>query len=303
MELLLNENTFLLYFIVLIIFLKPDNIRENQKIFIVYLCSFFVDCTSQIRTVHIVIISTISLFLYLEYFNDSDFKRDVMKKLTFKLSDFVYLMTVQYYFGEYLIIMLLNTEFFYNYIHHVPLFKKITPNVISVLCFLLLMIMANYLYSLNWKIKSLDEIKKYMDKVVLINNLDVNMIKEKEDVVVLLEDKSFLKREKYTTAYSIDYIKNYAAPKLISFLKNILSELAGSNNDSINQVKTYSIKMRFKLKVKKIIKIIKMIEYIITVAIKKIYFSLKRGHSTIEAQVIRTIGIEKGYRSGFIFVI
>lgn len=282
---LLKNNIILMYLFILIFFLKPEKLKENHKIFIVYLCGFFIDCMNTIQTLYILVLTIISLFLYIEYFNDSVFKRDVMIKMRYKFLDFFYIMFFQYYFGYYLCVMFLNTQFVKN----LEFLKVIDDKVITCLNFIFLLHIADLLYSLNWQIKSLDEMKRIMDEIILIYNLDVNVVKKKERLVIRLEDKSFLKRKKYTTFFSFDYLINYGIPRIIKYVMKRIHMYKNINIvnlfKDINRIK--------KLLLKKIISLFSGIRHLI----KRIFFALIRGHSTIEAQIIRTIGIEKGYHS------
>ncbi|MEG1009313.1 MAG: hypothetical protein RSF67_05835, partial [Clostridia bacterium] len=107
--------------------------------------------------------------------------------------------------------------------------------------------------------KNLDEIQSEIEFHLKIYNLDVNFNKNRFDTVVMLEDKSYYIRNKMSTIISCSYLK-YIIKRVINFAKK-----RKVTKTQIMHLRGNTLKKHC------------------------------RGHSTIEAQLIRTIGIENGY--------
>ena len=269
MESLLNDNYIFLYLIVLVMFLKPEKLEDNQKIYIVYLVTFLVDILNKIQTAWILSIAIIVLFLYVEYLDNSNFKRDVMVKMLHKIVDFFYIMISQYSVIKYIILVFLNTSPALMFGRKV--FGIYSSNIIYIIQFILIIWITDSIFGLSWKIKMFDQMQKEIESVSKIYNLSNNLNEDRFRVVLLLEDKSYFKRTTLGTIFSISYLKDYFFPKVYKSIKRHFTNI----KDQLN------IK---KLNVKKIRE-----------SKKRKFRQYLRGHSTIEAQLIRSIGIEKGY--------
>ena len=263
---LLGNNYGILLFVGLLLFLKPEKLENNQKLFFIYMFIYFIDFSNSIKTTQILIICLGSVFIYLEFLNNSIFKRDYFSKFRYRIYDFFYIMISQYELFPFLFLIFLNTSYFKGIISYSSF-----PSQIVVIYYFIQRCLAchisNSLYKMNWEVKELDDIKLKMDHTILINYLP-KVSTDIYNLVVQLEDKSYYIRKTYSTFFTWETFKKYAIPKL-----------KRKKNDF--QIKSSNI-----LKKKFII-------------IKRIYYSIisffRRGHSTIEAQLIRSIGIKDGF--------
>lgn len=260
MNKLLNDNYVFIYLLTLIMFLKPEKLEDNQKIYMAYLITFFIDLVNTLPTLWILFISILVLFLYVEYFENSSFKRDVMTKIHHKVIDFLYVMIFQYCLIRYICLLFLNTNFIMEYIQNI--FGAYSLNILFIARLILFGWLTNSMFSLPWKIKKFDEIQREMETISKIYDLSDEINEEKFHIVILLEDKSYYQRESLGTAFSWGYLKDYAFAKLCENFKH-------KNESKLNKKKN----------------------------------KILRGYSTIEAQLIRSIGIEKGYNDNFFNIV
>lgn len=285
---LFTNNYLFLYFFTLLLFLKPDKLKINQKIFITYLFAYLVDMTNNIPTIFVICITLLCLFLLLEYFEDSDFKTIVISKTVYKIIDFFYLLFTEYALLRFLIVIFLNTSFFssiqdYFFLNHLP-----NPFIVTIQI-LILYYISNTIFSLKWEIESLDIIKKRLEEGMKIYELPNEFNQSKFEIVAQLEDKSYYLRNKCGTILTIEYLTRYLLPRIkhMLYLKFNLS-----NDDfSIKRKICYAYRNR-RLYISNFWSVF-----------KRIFNSFKRGHSTIEAQLLRTIGIKTGYNGKKINII
>lgn len=284
MELFFSENFSLLLFIVILMFLKPEKLKDNQKVFLCYTMIFLIDMSNKIKSTYIYLILFVTLFIYFEYLNNSYFKKYIMTNFFDKLADFIYIMCSQYCFVSYTLLLFSNTVFARTFIY--SWFNNYY--ILYLFQFFLIVFITNSLYELNWELKDLDTIKKEIESVIHINKLPKRVNKYNFSIVLKLEDKSYYLRKKYTTAYTIDYVKNYICPKLANEFP-LNNEL---NNFILNK-NTF----------KKIIIKLKSLTIWIKDIYNHIHYFFTRGHSTIEAQLLRSIGIKQGYDDNIINII
>ncbi|MEG1301552.1 MAG: hypothetical protein RSC93_12690, partial [Erysipelotrichaceae bacterium] len=132
---------------------------------------------------------------------------------------------------------------------------------------ILAIFIANSIYATKWKMKNLDEIQSEIECHLKIYNLNVNFNKNRFDTVIKLEDKSYYMRNKMSTIISYSYLK-YAIKRIENFVKK-----KKVTNKQFLHFKGNTLKKHF------------------------------RGHSTIEAQLLRSIGIETGYDRKYINIL
>lgn len=271
MDALLKDNYILIYLFTIILFLKPENLEDNQKIFFVYFITFFIDFVKVIPTAILLSVSIFSIFLYLEYFQNSNFRRKIMTKFSHKVVDFIFLMFLQYSFLSFVFIIFLNSEFFMQFLY--VKFGECSIYVLRVLQILICIFLTNNLFAMPWKIKELDDIKIELESICKIYNLPNKFNINWFSTVVLLEDKSFYKRQTYGTIFTYSFWKDYLFPRL---KRGIIKKLRIIN-------------------LKRIFRWINENKFNVINKIRLLF----RGYSTIEAQLIRTIGIESGYKLTF----
>ncbi len=295
----LFQNPLVIYFLALLLFLKPTFLQDNQKIMVTYIStSLFIFSNHKLKV--IIMIMLLTLFFYYEYLTESDFKRKYMVRISYKLMDFWYVMIFQYAFCRFLCFIILF-EYYLN-----------NPSDIKFVGLMMLVCsIANTLFILPWKIKSLDEVYEKMTSLCQINNLNYKCNKDFFEIVVRLEDKSYYKRKKCLTIFSFDYIYRYAIPRFIH-LSVPEEHLLGTNKIKISSLLYYLTNLKkysyyctcFIRKIVSIVKkyfvfiinVLKQVDNILaSVTVLQIKQILSRGHSTIEAQLVRSIGLETGF--------
>ena len=282
MELFLN-NYLLLYFFTLVMFLKPETMQTNQKIFIAYLFAYLVDLTNKISTSYVVIITLLCLFLLLEYFVKSEFKLIVMTKAKYKLLDFSYLMFAQYALVRFLIVIFFNSSFFSSLLQSFSI--ELPAFIILIMQVLLMFSVSNTVFSLRWEIEELDKVKQKLEENMKIYDMPDEFNYVKFDIVARLEDKSYYCRKKCGSVFTIEYLTKYLYPRIKNMICSISARVIKWPNNDL------SIGNRICFFIRNIIEYLNKVYYVF----KRIILSLKRGHSTIEVQLIRSIGIKNGY--------
>lgn len=265
---ILSQDALLVYTFVLIIFVKPSNLADKQKIFLTYMITFFLCKVGEIGWQEALIVHFIVMFFYFEFFSNSTFKMDVMTNVIHKLIDCIFVLLTEYGYIRFSILLIvaddkLNNTWVNNFFE---------GNVeIYIVQGGLILWLAYSIYRQAWQIKSLDEIKATIERECLIYHLSNKINSCDFEIVTRLEDKSYYVRKTLGSAVSFAYFK-YILKKANIFLKQRYSHIINRQSFIHNVIsKSGNIKRYFK--------------------------SHKRGHSTIEAQTIRSIGIQKGYRT------
>lgn len=295
MESLFSGNTIVLYFIVIMLILKPTNLKENQKVFFVYIVAALMQYTNNLNGLTITVITLLVMLLYMEFFNTSEFRKHIMISIKHKILDFFYIMFAENCLLRFILYMFFSSELFF--IHYTNIFGfEHSEYILIVIRLIILLSIANDIYAENWKAKELDDMKYIITSMKHINNTDYLLTASQKNIVTMLEDKTYFKRKKFGTAYTIEYFKLAVFPKIIrkiSFTNKVIkNELTYKTGDGL---------------LNKLIKFRKYDVWVIINSFKSTAVYLKeaisRGHSTIDAQLVRSIGIEHGYNGKFINVI
>ncbi len=283
MEGLFEGNIPILYFIAVLYILLLDKLKLNQKILIIYIFSYIIKACNILSFTNLLIISNIDFFIYLEYLTDDKVKTDIISNFIYRITDYFYKKIFEYSLLYFVLALFVNTAYFKGCCNTV--FSFILPSIdITIYCncfiyaiyIILIIISVTFLSMEIYATNTFTDMKRKLDKVTTWTALEIDDItREKLYMLSSIEDKSFFIRENSYSFFSIEFIKYK--------LNNLKTAIVYLNNKS-------------KLKNNFIIRIKKACKFIFS-KIKKLRYIKKylRGYSTIEMQLIRTIGIKNGY--------
>ncbi len=272
LEGLLNGNPILLYFVGIFYILINENFEKSQKIIVVYMLSYCLRLFDIIEFKAIIIILNIVAFLYLEFLTKDNIKNKILNNIWDKIKDYIYKIIFEFS-GIYFLISIMIIS--YNFVPQIQFFSINIPiaNIISII---LIIYTFNNLISEKYATLAFSQIKKKMDNVTIWTKMPKisEENKEKLNMLVDIEDKSYFIRESSYNFLSIEFF-TYKMYKKTVKKESIKYNLKGKQ--IINYIKKFfrdllNIEIFFQ----------KISKYV-------------RGYSTIEMQLIRTLGIQYGY--------
>ncbi len=246
-----------------IILFFPRNKENVQLSFVLsYLITFLLSAFDILKTKELIIIFIIATFILFELFSDET-KITIITKIRYKAMDYIYMMLFEYKFFYFLLIILISSNSFKNLISFLTYINEETINVLSLLVGgIILLIISSNILSQKYKVFSFNRFYNNLNKICRFDEFREKYGKMRDDRfggLILLEDKDYYKREGKFN----NLYREYIFKKISFYFKQFLH--------SENKKNT-------------VIRFIKII---------------KRGHSTIEMQIIRTLGIENGYKNVF----
>ena len=279
MENIFSENIAILYFIAILYIMLFEKLKINQKMIIVYIFSYLIIYYGLIDFKIMLLLFLVGTFIYFEYLTNDEVKNEMVTNFFYKIQDYLYKMIFENSMFTFFLSLIIQT----NYINLI-LNKIFNLNVeiikianfklsVGILLSLLLLLIA--ITRLNIKAywtNSLSTIKNKMCRISYWAGLNISKkTKEKFFMLSDIEDKSFFFRKNSYNILSTEFLK-YKLKKITQENKSIL----------YTEVKIH----HFKKLLKNLIKIPKFIKnQIINI----------RGYSTIEMQLIRTLGIQNGF--------
>ena len=272
LEGLLNGNKILIYFIGIFYILINETFDKKQKIIIIYILTYILKLFNIMDLKVMLIVLNIVSFLYISFLSKDDLKNNILCNTLDKIKDYLYKCTFEYSAIYFLLSIILISNSIPNYI---PLLKNINISIemievkINVISLILLGYALNNITSQKYETNSFQEIKNKMDKVAIWTNLDIkNIDNEKIEMLIDIEDKSYFIREKSYNFISIEFLKYRFRRKKVGKINLKVK------SDRIKEILLQEIHIKSILK--------KVKRYI-------------RGYSTIEMQIIRTLGVKYGY--------
>ena len=266
LETILSGNTFLLYFMGLLYILINKDFDKCQKIVMIYVFVYSLKIFNIIDLKVLFIGLTIVSFLYIEFLSEDNVKNILLCNIIYKIIDYMYKLIFEYsavYFCGSLILMSNIIQIDLPIIQLLNRYIPIIGIKINIISLLLVLYAINNITSQKFETYSFKHIKQKMDEINIWNNVKSNNIDSlKLNMLIDVEDKSYFIRENTYNFLSFEFIK-YKIKRGIRKLKYI--------NIDKNILKKVTI-----LPIKNTKKYI-------------------RGYSTIEMQIIRTLGIKSGY--------
>ena len=284
---LFSGNLIILYFIFVISVITIDRFSDKQKIAIIYVCTYGIMWDENISKRLLVVLLVAMIFLDLEYFTQDEMKLIILKKLHYKLVDFLYMGIFQYKLWAVLSAIVIRTNVIKNMAPNFPWMFDIISSIVFFIALHWMFCIPEEFHTFT---EMYNKIWKYpYYRLVQDENLENGISEEFQkrlDIIVQFEDRLYWKRKKAYTILSLEYFiawykdrNTFKEQKLRKHLtlwghiKNILSFPLRVFN---------FVFMTFGKAIK---------------AIRRIYTAFRRGHSTIPMQLIRILG----YKHGLVF--
>lgn len=247
-----GNNIIIIYFFICLGLFVHSEMTENQKMTVLYMCSYAACLLRVIPVIPMAITVVLIQFIYAEYLTEDIMKLKVMTQLKVKILDYLFQFLFNYATWGFLIALVLVS---YRVEKLAGKYYLVVWGVSGLIIFGLI----QYIISKKFRAKSISQIMRIFEKYP-IYDLPIDIEDCKFEILPDMEDKSFFARENTYNVISIEFLKY-----------------------KFRGVRKSNLK---KLKLKNILKIIwKYIKQTKNI----------RGYSTIEMQLIRTIGLEHGY--------
>ncbi len=251
MEILYANNLFVIFVIAGFTIFNISHLKEYQRVILYYLLMFAVSVFGTMRMIFMLPLSFGLLFVFMEYFSLDKMKMELLLKFRYKLMDYFYQIFFIYHFASIIIC------FIFLHISH------ITQGVLSTsfLC-LSIALFAFALHQISkrkFEFKSFTDIFEIMDKDKFYNIQYDEELKNRLDILTIIEDRTYFDREGTYNFLSFQFFK-IKIEQLRELLKNKTPKETITGGASF---------------VRKSI--------------------IVRGYSTLEMQLIRNIAIINGY--------
>lgn len=257
MEELFSNNLFAIYIIACIAVISYTNFNENQRMYLLYLFTYAISFFHVFRILTSIILLLIITFIFLEYLSEDSRKLTLITNIFYKICDYIFMMFFQYHF--FLVLAAFSLLHFSRYVC-VCVTLQILLQAASIL---FLFWGAHLAISQPFKIKTITEIYRTFDKYPPFQFEYRKEMQVKFDLLCAIEDKTYFHRKDSYSCASVEYIMCYK--------KN-------------NELSVFSL-------IKKILSIV-----CLPIMLHGKGFShLMRGYSTPEMQLLRTIGVARGY--------
>lgn len=287
MENLFSGNIPILYFIAVLYILMLDKLKINQKILIVYIFSYIIKIYGILDFKVLLFILNVDMFIYLEYLTSDLIKTEIVSNFMYRIVDYCYKMVFEYSFIYFILAIFIKTQFFMNCCNTVYNLLIINEEIVKYCIWfwncssILLLLTAITLLSVQiYLTNTFTYMKEKLEEIASWNTLKIdNNLREKLCMLSTIEDKSYFERENSYSFLSIEFLR-YKLRKIKNAVSNFKVKTT-LNPGLFKRIKRFIIYIMSKIKKLKNIK-----RYI-------------RGYSTIEMQLIRTLGINKGYEKVF----
>ncbi|EJM6515853.1 hypothetical protein NOR84_002849, partial [Enterococcus faecalis] len=113
---LFGDNIFFLFLFACITIMNYSRMTENQKIILFYLLTFGLAILKVISIMNSIFYLSIVSFFYLEFLTEDTVKIKFVKKLRYKIVDFLFLMVVQYEFFLFFITLVFTSTRVQNFV-------------------------------------------------------------------------------------------------------------------------------------------------------------------------------------------
>lgn len=254
-EELFQNNYLVLYLISIILLLINKEIKINQKMVIIYLFTYLIKVYNILDLKILIIVLPIGLFIYFEYLIDDDMKQRGMENFWYKVLDYLYQIIFVHNILIYMVSLILVSHFI---IDNTMQFTKL----FYIASIILLIKTLTITYSYNYRINSFQNIYSEMYKILKYKKKNSKKQKKFYELLTIFEDKSFFIRKNDYNILCYDFIKyKYGIGKF-------------TLDSGLEKFKHYA--------------------RLLQIDAKKFVKNRLRGYSTIEMQVIRTLGLQQG---------
>lgn len=256
MEGLFSDNQIAIYIIACIAVISYTNFKENQRMVLIYLFTYATALFDVFHILASVGLLLVISFVYLEYLSEDEKKLALITNVAYKVADYLFLMISQYHF------LWVISAFVILHVSHYQCMEDY-QDILRVISIIPLFVGAHLSISQPFKIKSITDMCRVFDECPPYRFEYREEMQKKFDLLCEMEDKTFLQRNNSYSSFSFEYaiciLKTRILPQFRSTSKR------ASNNPG-GQMRRKNAKRL-----------------------------LKRGFSTPEMQLIRTIGVVRGY--------
>ena len=255
---LFGGNAVFVFFFAMIAIYNYSNLKEYQRITIIYVTIFCLRLTDAVTTITAFIYLSIALFCFFEILTDDEKKLQFIINPVYKLLDALYLSLAQYaVLCEVLSISLAN--YFLKYLFE----YKMIGTCYGVMSLIMMVVTVTITLQQRYVVNSFNEMYRVFAKYPLNEFEEDEKLKEASTILVSLEDRLYYERIGYT---------NFSFRVANTIISESVTRISGNR---INYVKN---------------KIVVMINLVNSV-IKNI-ITRKRGYSTIQMQLVRSLGLQ-----------
>ena len=287
-----NNNSIYVYFLSCIVIFSYQHFSKRQKISLIYATTIAMEIISQYSWKLTLVMLLISMFILEEYLSDDKVKCELLSNFWYKTVDFIY----QFIFIDSGVCIALNIVVSGKWFKTFFVDKGIPSGVFYGINIFILLITIHMLNTSKFSLFDFGTIKSYFDKYdgkkIKWDSLELQL---RLDVMVELEDKSYFDREKSYNWFSLEFIKY----KINGYRIDREWEKRHRKKRTLRQIwkGIWGLIRRCRL-FRYIFNTIKWKFLESTWSVKDVFHRLKRkirGCSTLEMQLLRNIGIEKGY--------
>lgn len=256
MEELFSSNLFAIYIIACIAVITYTNFEENQRMFLLYLFTFAVAFFRIFRISASLVLLLLTTFVFLEYLTEDRKKLTLITNLIYKCVDYAFMMLFQYHF------FWVFAAFIILHISHYDCLGRY-QNLVKMFSIIPLCWGSHLAISQPFKIKSITDICRVFDIFPPYQFEYSEEMQERFDLLCAFEDKTYFQRSNSYSCISIEYfkcfLKNHGFPSF-NFLKKVFHNVSTPQKISHASANLFN-----------------------------------RGYSTPEMQLLRTVGILRGY--------
>lgn len=271
-----KDNFLLLYMLFVVSVFSIEKFGEKQKIAITYICTYGMTFQDNISDWQVVLLLCIVLFLMQEYFTSDKMKLAILKKIHYKLADYIYKGIFQYKLWGVILAICIKTDYFVE-------MTKVNSSVLKVVSVIIFVGTYVWLFNVHEEFHTFTHMfEKIWETPYYMIQYDY-ALKERLNIIVRCEDKLYFRREKSYSSFSLEFIKVW--------MKDYKSKHAGNRKKNYNSKNLMLMLRIFTHKIKRIGPFIKKWG-----TYAKNY--LTRGNSTIAMQLVRILS----YKHGLVFM-
>lgn len=252
MESFFNENLVLLFFFSVIAIYNYSDLKEYQKICIIYIAVYSMVVLNKIDFFTSLLFLFISLFCFFEIFSKDSQKYKILLNPIYKIIDCLYLSFAQYAF-LFIVISLVLFEL---------------SNIVYIFKFISILI---FIWGVTVTLQQKFVINSFTDMYRIFSEYPINRVKfnKKLDaacqILISVEDRKYFERKGYTFL-SYDYISNVLKERILStdggkihiifesgrnFFKNAIDEKRGYSTIPMQLMRSIVIKRGYNCKIRR----------------------------------------------------
>lgn len=288
MQYLIDDNIYILFSVVIFSIMHSDSYKlDRHKYLISYSLIYFMFLLYEVNFLLLFFILLAISFIHCELLSADNYKNQILSKIHFKILDWLFNIFFQFDLLQFILTFIPIFFLKLNYANGSSVYTLILIASFSVFCYLF---SANYLLANSFKINSYTKMISKLNSCGDMDSFETKNISN-FDILILREDKSFFIRKDNYTVLSKGFIKYKKEDNTIK-IKNKLDNKYDEDSFVVYLLNNKTVKKAFIsfLFLKNTLKSLK--NFIAKMLKRKLYY---RGYSTIEMQLIRTIGLEDGY--------